>query len=823
MRAWRCTSCAKTVSEADLKQGLGRIVERKVYCAAHAPSAGTAAPAAATTVRRRAPVPPAADQAPDAGTEGAPAAPTSRLPLILAGLGGLIVILVAVVAYLTMAGPGDTVAAPSDLVVATGPAPADGPAASAVATGPAAPAAPGTPAPPVVDPAEFEKRLARGRTPFNGTVAGFHEGEALLRRGIIEAELFRDTEYPARAQAAIDAERAIVDQMIEAAYNDLHTRVMAAVNELKQKDALALAGSFPAEYRGFGAWEAQAQAMAAEVRTLAGDEYGKWFAAAKAKADGGDRPGAAADLKEILAAAQGQLLDEIAEKLTRQIGMIESGGSLTADGAPADAAGLLAQAHTAFTFGCVQDAEPIYTQLRTAFAGDPAVMKDLALINGRLQAIAEMKARGADAAVQLLLYDDFEQVWSLGKHGNFWQTGLRQQVQARSNGGYAMKCAPDAENKTGAVRMAGGTPSDMSAWQNEDNAYFSFWYLLEADTPSADHRLSIQCMNRTQADNFHISLAAPVLNQWGFACIPLADWEDNEYAGKKPNKGDEFTGIGIWYGKPGEKAVLYIDNLSVVAGSSLYYIPEKLAAKEKLIAAVTSNPQKDFYRMDIFILDHLVARIGRDIKRDTVLVVGDLHAKDTLLDNLRKEANLKVLRAAGAGTPKGTLKEVLERGAAEVKSKKPGVVFVMAGINDILAATLNAPAEAEAKPGPAKPDAAKPAEAAPPAATNTQEIQALFQSFADAVIAAGSLPVFCTLPPSGNSAVNSRITDVNIAVANVARMNYIPLLDAFSLFSLAPDQKELFANDVALKRGGYKLLNDRALRLMKILQTHILN
>lgn len=138
-----------------------------------------------------------------------------------------------------------------------------------------------------------------------------------------------------------------------------------------------------------------------------------------------------------------------------------------------------------------------------------------------------------------------------------------------------------------------------------DNKYFGVgaWYQPEkpimryAGAPVVRFRyfagaasfIYVSYFNETQNDHFHFNWRSITPHTWETAEIPLDQFKDNEYAGKRTAEGDVITRLNFFTGKPGQKPLVFIDDITIFIPDSTYAAAQENILPKRFVASFEND------------------------------------------------------------------------------------------------------------------------------------------------------------------------------------------------------------------------------------------
>ncbi|MFH1709320.1 MAG: GDSL-type esterase/lipase family protein [Planctomycetota bacterium] len=649
---------------------------------------------------------------------------------------------------------------------------------------------------PAVDlAAPFAAAMTEAAASFDGDPAGYHTGRALLEERVINAPAFAGTPWVDQARARIADEETRLTAGLPAALEALTAAVYADTEALKHTEALARVEAFRAAWAGIGGADAPIEELAGQARTIILGQAAEWVRKAEGRAAAGAKEAALAELRELADALKGQTLPEVIAALDDAARRLDAGVAPGTPAAELTAQSLYDRAEAWFVIGNIPAAEEAFHQLLKLFPDDPVVTGERSWIDKRLRGIADMKAESVPGDIRVLFFDDCERVLTTAGTGRVsWNKGELQGERAYNGSRVALRSQPvRGSDVKVATEILGAVSRTKTLFQFMGSPIVTFWYYLEVDpkvTLKGDS-LMVRAKDQTQTEHYYYIASRPEHNTWAFCAVPMARWKGAGMLNGMPKAGDRFTEIGFGAGAPGESVTLYVDNVAVVTGGTLYYIRDTLKQKAAVIRAVTSDYRQTFYTMDIQIIENLGARVGRTAA-STVLVAGGLHANPVFTGLVKGLTGKQVTAIPGAGTAKATMAEIRSYLEKNLPRNPPGVVLIIAGIGDVVAG-------------------ADPAIAA-----------VSFQGMVDAAFKNGVVPVLCTVPASLDDKYKDGIAALNACIMQVAEDNDVPLIDIYRTFSFNADAATKFYTDkTLLNRQGYQVAAEKFALIMKAVDTYV--
>lgn len=814
MKSWRCAVCNKAVTEKGLSEGRGKAVDRKVYCSEHMPGRAKGfSPAGgdfqSKTVEsaekdKKEPLHTRRHIAPGRGSKRLSAvqgkqAKSGKKKILIALAALFIIAVIAGVPFflyksgfiiiITRAGPEDIQkgeqesekeSVEKDEVIEER---VDEKEAEQ------------TDKEEVIDIAEeFDQIVKEANGDFDGTVEGFRKAEKLLHSRILGAEHYKDTDYIEQTWKIMEEKGEEINKKIKQEFYQVQDKVYALMNDLLHKEALKVLEEFPKDYRTFDVWGSRYQRLDDDIKKIADSQFQTWIKDAEEKLEAGQKKNALSFLKEVHEVVDGIVFDEITEKLLRTIQGIETGVKPTEVEGNVSSAAVLELAEFYFNTGNIADAEAEYQKILNFFSGDPDVIENRAGIEKRAAKINRMKEEGKDKEVKILFFDNFEKVLTMRKGSRFWKFSTYQRVRTFRNSEMAVQSILMTEESSAAAaaEISGAVPPGMALFAYENNTSFSFWYFIETeqDTVKGDV-LRIRCRDFTMSDNYYYRVQHPEKNKWAFCSVMMDTWLSEGPWGLEPQKNDIFTSISFLYGDFGDEVVFYIDDLAVVSGSTLYYIKDKVAEKAEMIDNITADLRKDFYRMDIEVLENVASMSSKDCDKDVILLVGGIHVQPAFVSAVKNKTGKRIIKINGTGTKRVTSDGIVKNLGALIKKEKPGMVLYVIGMNDIM---------------------------------NGLDIEKFYKkirTLVDLSIENGAVPVLFTVPASFEEEYKKKIIRVNRDIMDVAKMYYIPIVDVYRIFSFSDEPLQYYSNKVILKKSGYEAVAEKFSNIFEAVDNYI--
>ncbi|MFC1582679.1 SGNH/GDSL hydrolase family protein, partial [Planctomycetota bacterium] len=383
--------------------------------------------------------------------------------------------------------------------------------------------------------------------------------------------------------------------------------------------------------------------------------------------------------------------------------------------------------------------------------------------------------------------EDCERFVSYTRSRVGWRRGNLQSERTFMKSKAAMKSRLSmGQGKGPGLRAAvqGEGARNKALFYIEGKAVFTFWYFITSsrDNVKGD-RLHINLRNRSQMDDFFVDVRNPVRGKWSFCAVPIIKFHGRALFGANFKEGDKISGFTIGYGSPGDEVTLYVDNICAVTGSTLYYM------KAKIIDDITVDYRKEFYSMDIYIMEKMISRAAAAktrTNRSLILAVGDQHMNSAFVGLLKGASGKKIITNKGAGTDRVMTADVLSSVEELLPKVKPGITVICTGLNDVVSGMGDASLYATT-----------------------------LQMIVDLCYEHGSLPVLISIPAVKDDEVAQGIYELNKIVQQVAEEQDLPFIDAYKLFSFMADNNKYYSNKLLLSKAGYQTISKKFGKIAK--------
>ena len=305
----------------------------------------------------------------------------------------------------------------------------------------------------------------------------------------------------------------------------------------------------------------------------------------------------------------------------------------------------------------------------------------------------------------------------------------------------------------------------------------------------------VSLFNPRKDDNYHFQVRKPVIGKWTTVSSNLLTLNDNSNRGVLVAKGDHFTNLRFFVGKPGTDIDVLIDDVK---------IESKVIEREDGFD-MTKRSFAPYVHINRNVIQHMRTIYSDKNTPKSIMTLGDSISES--------QAFVAMLRLTRDGMLLGQGYTYVDKALCARKSQlsgwgtktvdnaltqaHPEAVTILFGTNDV---------NTYGKPG---------------------IYLANMEYIIDACLKNGSIPILLTIPPTTRKPLE-RVEKFNYQLHKLAEEKVIPLIDIYRLFRDQPNWQALLADGIHpnyfendSKVSGYSLMNDIIFETYKFLEMEI--